>query len=512
MIRSYPEILCFNAFTFPDRIALHAEGSTLTYRQLFETANQVAAALLEKGIQRGNRIAFLDLNTLPYVHMVNACFLIGAVPVSINWRLSASEMEHIVRDASCNYLCFGQYFSDTANKISAITEKIVVEDFVLTAANKSVSAVQHENNGSDLALLVYTSGTTGMPKGVRLSHDNLFEMYYALRSITPEFGATSVNLVAGPWYAVVGIGYFIFGVFAGCTNVLLRIFDPLEVCRLIDAHKVTNAFLPPVMLRVICGLEDDLDDFDLSSMKHIQYGGAPMDPALLTKSFAVFKCKFTQGYGLTETSGIGTALRYDVHDLALQDESFAYLLRSAGKPYEGVAIKIVSDQGNEVAANEPGEVYLKGAVVAQGYLHLLQDGAKEFDADGWFHTGDMGYLNELGYLFLIDRKNDLIISKGNNIYPAEIEQIVQSHPHIVECAVMAVPHATYGEAVGIAVVLKDNALTLKSLREWLQDRIADVKMPVVMDVWESLPRNPTGKVLRKELRAKHWENTSRKIN
>ena len=346
-----------------------------------------------------------------------------------------------------------------------------------------------------------------------LSHNNLFEMYYALRSETPLFGPGAVNLIAGPWYAVVGVGYFVFGIFSGCTNVLLKIFDPIEILRLIQTYKITNAFFAPIMMKIICAL-DEVHEYDLSSLQNIQYGGSPIDEEQLRICYNTFKCHFTQGYGLTETSGIATALRFDDHLRIINsnEPELKHLLRSAGKPYAGVEIKIVDEANTTLPANVIGEVSIKGNVVAMGYKNQAVINDKIFGHDGWFYTGDVGYVDENGYLFLVDRKNDMIISKGQNIYPAEIEQIIIQHPAIKDVAIIGVPHEVYGEAICAIVVVKKDTILLNELRNWAKDKMPEYKLPAAIEIVEELPRNPTGKVLRKLLREKYWINKQRRIN
>ncbi len=517
MIQLFSEILKFRAHTHAERIALISNEVSYTYAEIYEHALRAAAWLKQNELKKGDHIALLDINNAEYVHIVNGCLISGIIPVSINWRLTPDEMRFIIKDAACKMFIYGATFQQTVtNVVFDFTGKVFEIKNLFGEINNALpinTSSLPQLNLDDQALLIYTSGTTGNPKGVMLSNKNVFAMYYALRSETPLFGPASVNLVAGPWYAVVGIGYFIFGIFTGCSNVLLKMFDPIEVMRLIDKYKVTNTFLAPIMMKIICGMEE-VYQYNLSSLQNIQYGGSPIEAAQLETCYATFKCNFTQGYGLTETSGIATALRFDDHLRILGSDKpeLKSLLHSAGKPYDGVLIKIIDDNGNVLPADHIGEVCLKGDVVAMGYKNPKPENDKIFSPDGWFITGDMGFLNNEGYLFLVDRKNDMLISKGQNIYPAEIEQCLLLHPQIKEVAVIGVPHEVYGEAVGAVVVLKGGALTNTELRNWAKDKLPEYKLPAVLEIIDVLPRNPTGKVLRKLLREKYWQDKKRRIN
>jgi long-chain acyl-CoA synthetase len=517
MIQLFSELLAYRAAAHPQRVALISSDVFYNYNELYQLALKAANWLKSKQLKKGDHIALLDFNNAAYVHLVNGCLIAGIIPVSINWRLTQNEMEYIVKDADCKLFVFGAAFQNNATAVMHTTAVPALEMLEVFEVIQSLQPIAPSALPTlslhDQALLIYTSGTTGNPKGVLLSNENVFEMYYALRSETPLFGPASVNLIAGPWYAVVGIGYFVFGVFTGCTNVLVKIFDPLEVLRLIATYRVTNAFFAPIMMKIICAMEE-VHEYDLSSLQNIQYGGSPIEENQLRICYNTFKCHFTQGYGLTETSGIATALRFDDHVriLSSEDNELKNLLRSAGKPYNGVEIKIVDESGAKLEFGAIGEVVIRGKVVAMGYKNANSDNHKIFNNDGWFFTGDMGYLNEQGYLFLVDRKNDMIISKGQNIYPADVEQYLVLHPQIKELAVIGVPHETYGEAVGVVAVLKEGALDVTSLRNWAKNILPEYKLPALLEIVNELPRNPTGKVLRKVLREKYWLNKTRRIN
>ncbi|MFI5171702.1 MAG: class I adenylate-forming enzyme family protein [Chitinophagales bacterium] len=516
MEHSYQKILQQRSEVHPHRIALIFEGKKITYRHLHDSANNVAAWLLNAKINKGDRVAFLDYNNDDYIHLLNGCLIIGVIPVSINWRSTRAEINYILQNAGCRLFFYGHNFTKTAETVNAIA---AIKSFEIPGIIKHINQQKYEAqelpeiNQDEPAILIYTSGTTGNPKGVLLSNKNIYAMYLSLRNETPLFGPASVNLIAGPWYSVVGVGYFIFGIYTGCTNVTLKYFDPIEICRLIQQYKITNAFFAPVMMKVICAL-DEINDFDLSSLQNIQYGGSPIDETQLRICYNTFKCNFTQGYGLTETSGIATVLRFDDHKKTLSgnDDAPLHILHSAGKPYAGIEIKIVDENLNTVSPGNTGEVCLKGDVVALGYWNSAGEGDKLFNKDGWLLTGDIGYLDQEGYLFLIDRKHDLIISKAINIFPTEIETILNGHPQIKECAIIGIPHDIYGETICAVVVIENGEIQLNELRSWAKDKMAEYKLPTELKLVTELPRNPAGKILRKQLRELFWERHTRRIN
>jgi len=268
----------------------------------------------------------------------------------------------------------------------------------------------------------------------------------------------------------------------------------------------------PVMFRMILAIEG-VEQMDFSSLRHIQYGGSPVSGDVLLMISKIFRCPFTQVYGLTETAGVATALRYDDHNkiLAAEDVRNNKLLLSAGKPGIGIEIKIVDEDGSRMVTNVPGEVYIKGENITKGYWNKPDVSEKSFDKDGWFSTGDIGYFDEDGYLFLVDRKNDMIVSKGVNIYPAEIEKVLGQYPGFREVAVVGIPDEKAGEAICAIAVLKNGEIELKELQEWCKGKIADHKIPKRLETTNELPRNPTGKILRRLIREPFWASEERKI-
>ena len=515
MTITIPGILKYHAFTHPLRIAYVYDNENTTYRDYYIRAQQTAAYLLSLNLKRGDRIAILDFNNAQVINLITGAMMAGIIPVSLNWRSTPAEVAYIINDASIQHLFFGAAFAtlvsyaplpQSVDQIDIMHINTVISSFEAAADVEMLS-------GNDVCIVLYTSGTTGKPKGVLLTYQNLYTCYAISMSETPSSGPDSKILVCGPLFSIFGFGVFFTSLYVGATSVFIKMFDPAAVCAAIVNYKITHTLLIPVMMRMMLGVAG-IETMDFSSVKHIQYGGSPISPDVLVMMHKFFQCDFTQAYGLTETTGISCYLRFDDHRrlLAEGDVRTNAIIRSAGKPAAGVAMKIMTDAGTEAAVSERGEVWLKGENIAKGYWNNPGETAGTFSEDGWFKTGDIGYLDAAGYLFLADRKNDMIISKGFNIYPAEVESVLQLHPAVKEVAVIGVPDDLAGEAVCAFVVLKgDEELSLEELRTWSIDKISRNKIPKRLEITKELPRNQTGKVLRRILREPFWAGEERNI-
>lgn len=514
MIAAYPSILKYRANTHPERLAYIFENNNYTYAQYYNEAVKTANYLRSLGLKKGDRIGILDLNNAAVVNLVTGAMFAGIIPVSANWKSMPAELSFIPDDAGIEHFFYGAAFANLikATQFSASVQLHRVETLNEIFKSDDKINFHEEYSSDDVCVILYTSGTTGNPKGVMLTYNNVFNCYYYCASDTPSFGPDTRNLVCGPLYSIFGFGAFFSCIYSGATNVLVRMFDAALVAATISASKVTNALLVPIMIRMIVSLEG-VEQMDFSSLKHVQYGGSPVSPDVLIKASKLFGCYFTQVYGLTETSGVATSLRFDDHLKILSGENILQnkLLLSAGKAGLGVEIKIVDEEGNAAATNEPGEVWIKGEVISKGYWNRTNENAQTFTKDGWCKTGDVGYMNEDGYLFLVDRKNDKIVSKGVNIYPAEVEKVLEQYPKFKEVAVVGTPDENAGEVICVVAVLKDNETNLIELCDWCKDKIAPNKLPKRLEIRKELPRNPTGKILRKLIREPFWIGEERKI-
>jgi acyl-CoA synthetase (AMP-forming)/AMP-acid ligase II len=506
----FSSVLKYRAFAHPQRIAYIFESKTFTYEEYYNQCVNVATYLQSLGLKKGDRIGLLDLNTPNAVHFISGAMLIGVIPVSLNWRAMPQEIDFIINDAGINHFFYGAAFAKLIGNLPSSNVKLYkIEDEINNQVLFEFNETIDEN---DTCVILYTSGTTGNPKGVLISYKNIYSCYQLCAWDTPSFGPDTRNLVCGPLYSIFGFGAFFACIYAGATSVLVRMFEPNTVAKIISETKTTNALLVPIMIKMICMI-DGIEKFDFSALKHIQYGGSPISADTLLKARKIFNCYFTQVYGLTESAGVGCSLRFDDHASILSSENITNnkLLLSAGKPSFGVEMIIVDDNNNVLDKNAPGEVWIKGENISGGYWNASEENKKMFSNDGWLKTGDIGYFDEAGYLFLIDRKNDKIVSKGVNIFPAEIERVLEQHPQIKEVAVVAVPDDKAGEAVCAVIVLKDDELGLAELQNWCKGKMADYKIPKYLEIRTELPRNPTGKVLRRLIREPFWKNEERKI-
>jgi long-chain acyl-CoA synthetase len=520
-ITSLAGVLRHHGAAHGDRPALTARERTITYRQLDERSNQVAQALVADGLGRGHRVAFLDKNAPEFFEVLFACAKLGAVHVPVNWRLAGPEIAATINDSGAELLIVGGEYAPLIDSIAqdlVSVRKIVVvgDDRGHLAYDDWLSGREaidpgHHSSPDDVVLQLYTSGTTGLPKGVMLAESNLM-------SLLPQGGPTlglepqSVNMVPMPLFHIGGSGYALIGFYAGCHTILIREVDPTEMLRVITQHRVTNTFVVPAVLLAMLGVTGSAEP-DLSSLRTIAYGASPISVDVLTRSMQMFKCAFVQVYGLTETTGTVTLLTDEDHRKALAGEH-PERLRSAGRPIQGAALRIVDlEAGRDAELGAVGEIWIRSPQVTVGYWNKPEETAASVDSDGWFKTGDAGYVDAENYLFIHDRVKDMIISGGENVYPAEVENVLMSCPGVADVAVIGVPSERWGETVK-AIVVKAPGTDPQpaEIIAFARERLAHYKCPTSVDFAETLPRNPSGKILKRELRAPYWQNGDRSVS
>jgi long-chain acyl-CoA synthetase len=502
-----------------DHVALRAGDRVITYGDLDERTNRVGNALLAEGVEQQDRVAFLDKNGPEYFDVLIGGAKINAVDVAVNWRLAPPEVAYIVNDAQAKVLIVGEEFVPVLDAIEGdltTVKKILVvgshprhESFEDWIARHDATDPGLQAGPDDVALQFYSSGTTGLPKGVMLTNTNLFTAMDGL-SRKLLFTADSVNLVAMPLFHIGGGGWACVGLTAGCEDVIVREIDPAAIAKIIEERKVTHAFLVPAVLQFMC-MTPEIADTDFTALEMIAYGASPISTQVLEDSLRVFGCGFTQLYGLTETTGAVTGLFPEDHD---PNGPLAHRLRSAGKPLEGVEIRIVdATTGADCDVNEVGEIWVRTVQNMKGYWNLADETSKTILDDGWLRSGDAGYFDEDGYIYIHDRVKDMIVSGGENIYPAEIENVLMAHPAVADAAVIGVPSERWGESPKALIVRAAGAdLTEQELIDFCRERLAKFKCPTSVDWVDALPRNPSGKILKKDLRAPYWEGRSRLVN
>ncbi|EPH39684.1 long-chain-fatty-acid--CoA ligase [Streptomyces aurantiacus] len=497
--------------------ALICEDRRTSYAELHRDSNRAAHAMAAAGIGRGSRVAYLGRESEYYYLTVLACAKAGAVIVPVNWRLTAAEVAHILRDSGAELLFVDQEFAATADAVLSgagaggprtvvrldATGPGGVHDRGAGLRAWYADAPEHEphpGTGPDDAVLqIYTSGTTGLPKGVVIAHRTFFTLPAAIAAAGADGGdwidwrADDVSLISLPGFGIAGLGWFLHGLCAGATHVVLPMYAAGEAVRLIGRYKVTITFVAPAMLQMMLD-ERGVTPESFASLRKIAYGAAPISQALLRRSLEMFGCQLAQIYASTEAGSVAVCLPPSAHRVG------SALLKAAGRACPGNDIKIVDRAGSRLGPGEIGQVCIRTPARMLGYWRRPEATA-EVLADGWLHMGDAGYLDEEGYLFLCDRINDTIIVAGQNIYPAEVEKQLGEHPAVADAAVVGVPDERWGEAVHAAVVLRAGArVRPRELLLFLRGRLADYKIPIRYHVLEALPRNPSGKILRRAVR------------
>jgi fatty-acyl-CoA synthase len=507
------DIMRHRAATHPDRIALTFENRDTSYAALDCRASQVANGLIAARLRSASRVALLDKNHDSFFEIWFGAAKANAVLVPVNWRLAGPEIAFIVNDAEAEILFIGAEFLDALagirDQLTSVREVVVIDRDYPAWRDRQISADPDlPIVGDDVCVQMYTSGTTGRPKGAQLTNTNLLTELSLLDTMGEwaRWQNSDVSLVVMPLFHIAGSGYAMVGFFSGAHNVLLREVVPQQILDAIGRYGVSKAcFVPAVILMLIqC---PGIREADLSSLQLIIYGASPIPTALLRSALDVFKCNFAQVYGLTETTAAITCLPPEEH----ADPNSQRLL-SCGRPLTGVEIRIVGPAGESLGPRQVGEIVCRSALVMKGYWNLPEETAKAFSGD-WFHTGDAGYLDEAGFLYIYDRVKDMIISGGENVYPAEVESALYGHPAIADVAVIGVPDERWGEAVKAIIVLKpDQQASEADIIAHARERIAGYKSPKSIDFVDSLPRTPSGKILKRELRERYWRGQERRVH
>ena len=510
----------YHASLRPGAIAVTFEGRETDWQTLDKHARQVANALIAAGCKPGDRIAAACKNSDSLFDLMFGAAKAGVVLAPIVWRLAVPEIAQVVQDCEAALLFLGDEQIERAADLQAAlpnTRLITLEAAApgLTRFSEWRDAASDAEPGvsitpDDVVIQLYTSGTTGKPKGVMLNHRNLLEGRRAAMD-TPmawnEWQEGDVNLVALPNGHIGGIGWALVGFYNGATTIVQREFIPADVLAAVEHHRVTKLFAVPTALQMLL-MQPRVREIDYSRLRNILYGAAPIALDLLRECTEVFGCGFCQQYGMTETTGTIVYLPPEDHDAAGNPR-----MRAAGLPMPGVEIRIVDDKGAVLPAGETGEIETRSIANMVGYWRQPDATAATVSAEGWLRTGDAGYLDADGYLYIQDRIKDMICSGAENIYPAEVESAIYGHPAIQEIAVVGVPDDKWGEAVKAIIVLKPGAsASAEDIISFARTRIAGFKVPKSVDFIEALPRNATGKILRRALREPYWAGRDRQVN
>ena len=513
MAFSLAQIVRQHAAATPQAPALSFEGSTLTFAQLDGLSSQSANALRAEGVQAGDRVALLTKNRPEFYELLFACSKIGAILVGLNWRLAQAEISAIAADASPSVVIVGpdeQVLLSDALRSDPGLRRIVTLGDEYDAWRAKASAVDpgHVGLPDDVSLVLYTSGTTGLPKGVMLTNQGM--------SYTPRLGESwgmgpdSVNLVAMPMFHIGGSGYGMSTMAVGGHTVLMREVNPAQAIDNIAKYRVTHCFFVPAVVQSLL-LTPGVEQADLSSLQLLMYGASPIGDALLRQAIKVLGCRFMQAYGMTESSGTIVVLEPRDHD---PDGERAGLLRSCGRALPWVELRIIDPNTlQDVATGKVGEIWVRSGMVMKGYWHQPEATQETIMPGGWLRTGDAAYQDAQGYIYLYDRFKDMIVSGAENIYPAEVENALGGHPAVLELAVIGVPSERWGETVKAIVVLRPGQqATEAELIAYARERLARYKCPTSIDFAPTLPRNASGKLLKPELRRNYWKGHDRGIH
>jgi long-chain acyl-CoA synthetase len=484
-----------------DHVAVRHGGRALAYRELDERSSRLANALLELGASAGARVAYLGRSAPEVVELLFAVSKIGAVLVPLNWRLSEPELAAVLQDSGALLLVAAPPYLEVADDLAAghaVRMVTVGDEYEQLLASSGSADPGGRGASRDVIVQMYTSGTTGVPKGVLTTHRNLA----AAAETSPywQFDADSVSLTPLPMFHIGGIGWAFLGLWNGATTVLVSEFDARQLLDEFEALGVTNAVLVPTMLQLLTAVPSAAER-DFSALRSIAYGASPITTPVLRAALRTFRCSFFGVYGLTESTGGVVHLEPKDHD---PDGPRAHLLRSAGKPLPWVELRVVDpDTGREAAPHQVGEVWVRAPNVMAGYFNRPAETAAAL-VDGWLRTGDGGFLDEEGYLFLTDRIKDMIVSGGENVYPIEVEEALAQHPDVAEVAVIGVPDERWGETVMALVVPRADAEPqAEELVAFARERLAGYKLPRVIELVNDLPHTPSGKVLKRELRERY---------
>lgn len=505
----------------PAKTAFVFEGDTQTYDELNTGASRVANGLLSLGLQPNERVAYLGKNSHSYFELLMGVAKAGGVTCPVNWRLAGPEIVYILNDCKARILVVGPEFVGAYNAIKGELDTVQtvictegasegVQDYTNWRDGFSDTDPEIERSGASDALQLYTSGTTGHPKGAIISNDAMLVRHDSRGMEPPDWSkwtAEDMSLVAMPCFHIGGTGWGLTGIFNGATGVIMREFDPARVLDFIDEYRISKMFMVPAAMKIVVE-QPKAQEVDFSPMKYMLYGASPIPLDLLKTCMDVFQCGFVQMYGMTETSGTIVALPPEDHDPNGNER-----MRSVGLPLEGVEVKIIDADGNALPPREVGEIATRSIGNMSAYWNLDAATKATIDAEGWLRTGDAGYTDEDGYIYIHDRVKDMIISGGENVYPAEVENAVFSHPAVADVGVIGVPDDKWGEAVKACVVVKAGEdVSEADLITYTRTQIAAYKCPKSIDFIEALPRNPSGKILRRQLRAPYWDGKDRAVN
>lgn len=499
-------LLSKRAIINPDREA-YVDGKTgfrISFAELNVRSNRLANALKELGVQPGDRVALALMNSVEFIEAFFAIAKIGGVIVPLNWRLVPNELEFILKDSGAKTIVFGEQFIDMMKDLHDRGEKTHVEHWIQVAANgretdffqdydqfrDAADDIQPEilAKDDDLLFIMYTSGTTGLPKGVVHSHHTCMWALITFGASCDLRGGDRY-VVALPLFHVGSLIPLVLNIYQGVTSVVMKEFNPKRAWELIEEEKITNTLLVPAMLNFMTQVPD-VTQYDYSNLRWVQSGAAPL-PVNLIQQYADLNIDVHQIYGLTECCGPACVI---------SAEDALSKIGSTGKAFFHTNVKVVDDNGNVCSPGEQGEVWMSGEHIMIEYWNKPDATRESITDDGWLKTGDVASVDEEGFIYIQDRIKDMIISGGENVYPAEIENVILSHPEVSEVAVIGQASEKWGESPFAVVVRKIEQLQEADVLKFCDGKLARFKLPKAAVFIDEIPRNANGKVLKRELR------------
>ncbi len=513
---TYADIIYRNALLYPDETAFKCGAESVTFSSFNRRVNRLINALQSLGVEKGEVLGVLSWNCLPYTEIYGAAMKGGFIASPFNARLGPGELEYLVDYSKARVLFVGPELVETADtlrpKVPGVEHFVSLGEGVkgMTSYHELLAAHSDEEPGvaageEDPVFIFYTSGTTGVPRGALYTQARAMDDTRRFpAALCVEQGDKQVQIM--PLFHVGGTknlwGYF----FAGASNVIMpgTSFDPRATLRALQDERATDIHIVPTHLAAFLALPD-ADDYDLSSLKRMFYAASPMPLELLRRGMEKWGSIFVQFYGATEDGPNVTMLSRRQHEMVIRRPEKQKILASAGFPHIGVHVRIVDDEGGDLGPGEVGEIVVKSKATMKEWWRRPENTAETIK-DGWVHTGDMGRYDEEGYIYIVDRKRDMIVSGGENIYPREVEEVLYAHPSVQEAAVIGIPDSYWVEKVHALVVPKDaEKASEKELIGFCKERLAGYKAPKSVEFVEVLPKNPAGKILKKEIRARYWQ-------
>ena len=516
-MRTLRDMINDNARRYPNKIAFKFEAESYTYGQVNRRINSLVNALTSLGVGKGDRVGMLAYNCSQYFEVLGLTKA-GRVCVPLNYRSVGRELVYLINDSGIDTLILESSFVDVINPIrhelSAVRSYICLDEQVEDMLNyeELITASPPDEPADDVetddpCVLFYTSGTTGRPKGALHTHKSMVaEARLPHRHLSPD----DVVLCVMPFFHVGGSAAHMIPAFAaGATSVVHKRFDETPVLEAIEKEKVTYVFLVPAMILRLLE-HPDLSQYDLRSLRAVGYTGAPMPVEALRRGIARLGQVFFQELGQTETLNM-SLLSQEEHKAEGSPKELKRL-ESVGRPLAEGELRIVDEQGQDVPIGVTGEIVARSDRIMKGYWNLPQETANTM-RDGWLHTGDVGRMDEDGYVYLVDRKKDMIISGGENIYSREVEEVLYMHPAVLEAAIVGVPDEKWGESVKAFVVLKGGAgASEEEIIDFCREHLASYKKPRSVEIWSELPKTASGKIKKDEIREPYWEGHERRIH